>query len=86
MRGAPLLTTHAQDVAAVAPTANSAYDAALDRAFELGKLEAWDEARAKPDEARTAATSPSEIAHVYGQIGATYQTRQLNCRFTLNRA
>ena len=75
--GAPLLTAHAQDAPAALPAAHPAYDAALDRALELGKLNAWDEARAELGKALQAATSPEEIAYVYGQMGATYQTQKL---------
>ncbi len=75
MGGAPLFIAHAQEPAPVAPVA-SPYDAALDRAFELGKLYAWDEARVELDKALKLAASPTDKAYVHGQIGAAYQEQK----------
>lgn len=76
MGGAPIifLPAHAQEAAQVAPEA-SPYDKALDRAFELGQEGKWDEARAELDNALKLAQTPEEKAHVYGQIGATYEAQ-----------
>ena len=65
---------HAQETEQVAP-ALSPYDVALDRAFELGQEEKWDEARAELAKALDAATAPEEKSYVYGQIGATYEAQ-----------
>ena len=76
---APLTLAHAQTDAPVAGAAVPApptYDEALDRAFALGALQVWDEARASLNEALKLARTPDERAYVYGQLGATFSEQK----------
>ena len=89
---APLTLIQAQQPAPDVPVAAalSPYDEALERAYALGQLQVWDEARAALDEALQLAQTAEQKTTVYGQIGATYvaenrhQEAQAQFRLAMN--